>query len=81
MLLNMQNINNLNQVKKWISWCDDHMRDHATKALHAVWAQYTECSGQFQYTPRIYLKANQSTRNQVGVYEFIITHADDRNYL
>ena len=30
-------------------------------------------SGHFQYTPRIYCKANQRTRNQVGVYELFST--------
>ena len=31
-----------------------HARDHAPKKPRAVWAKYAECSGHFQYTPRIY---------------------------
>ena len=37
-------------MKKWISQCDNHMRDNTPKALCAVWVQYAECSGHFQYT-------------------------------
>ena len=54
MPLNMKNINNFTQWKKWISRCNVHARDHAPKAPRAVLAQYAECSGHFQYTPRIY---------------------------
>ena len=69
MPVNMKNINNFTQWKKWISWCDVRARDYAPKAHRAVLAQYAECSGHFQYTPRIYWRANQRTRNFVGVYE------------
>ena len=54
MPLKMKNINSFTQWKKWISRRDDHARDHAPKAPRAVWAQYAECSGHFQYTLRIY---------------------------
>ena len=53
-MLNMKSINNFTQWKKWISRCDVRTRDHAPKASRAVLAQYAECSGHFQYTPRIY---------------------------
>ena len=56
MPLNMKNINNFTQWKKWISQCDIYARNHAPKAPRAVWAQYTECSGHFQYTPRLFTK-------------------------
>ena len=46
----MKNINNFTQWKIWISRCDVHTHDHAPKAPRAVWAQYAECSGHFQYT-------------------------------
>ena len=49
--------------KKWFSRCDDHESDHVLKAPRAIWAQLAECIGFFQYTPRIYLKTNQQTRN------------------
>ena len=39
MPLNMKNINNFTQWKKWISRCDVLVRDHAPKAPRAVWAQ------------------------------------------
>ena len=52
--LNMKNINSFTQWKKWIGRCDVHACNHAPKAALAVWAQYTECSGHFQNTPRIY---------------------------
>ena len=50
----MKNINNFTQWKKWISRYDVRTRDYAWKAPRVVWAQYAECSGHFQYTPRIY---------------------------
>ena len=40
MTLNTKNINNFYPVKNLISRCDDHARNHATKAPRAVWAQY-----------------------------------------
>ena len=49
MPLNMTNTNNI-----WINRCDVHVRNHAPKAFRPLWAQYLECSGHFQYTPRIY---------------------------
>ena len=42
----MKNINNFTQWKKWIK--------STSRSLGAVLAQYAECSGHFQYTPRIY---------------------------
>ena len=54
MPLNMKNINNFTQWKKWISQCDVHARDHAPKAPRSVWAHYAKYSGHFQYTTRIY---------------------------
>ena len=39
MPLNMKNINNFTQWKKWISRCDVRARDHAPKAPRAVWGQ------------------------------------------
>ena len=47
MPLNIKNINNFTQWKKWISRCDVRARDHAPKAPRAVLAQYAECSGIF----------------------------------
>ena len=52
MVLNMKNVNNFTQCDR--SRCDVHVRDHTPKAPRAVWAQYVECIGHFQYTPRIY---------------------------
>ena len=55
MPLNMKNMSNFTEwKKKWIFWCDIHMRDHAPNAPRAVWAQYAECSEHFQYTLCIY---------------------------
>ena len=39
MPLNIKNISNFTQWKKWISRCDVRARDHAPKAPRAVWAQ------------------------------------------
>ena len=50
----MKNINNFTQWKKLISQCDVHTLDRAPKAPRAVWAQYAECSGHFQYTLRVF---------------------------
>ena len=70
MPINMRSINEFTQQNIWISRCDGYMCKHAPKAPCAVWAQYTECTRHFQYTPRIYSQANQRTQNEVGVYEF-----------
>ena len=52
----MKNINNFTQWKKNGSVDVTITRAimHAPKAPRAVWVQYAECSGHFQYTPRIY---------------------------
>ena len=39
MPLNVKNINNFTQWRKWISRRDVLSRDHASKAPRAVWAQ------------------------------------------
>ena len=39
MPLNIKNIKNFTQWKKWISRCDVRARDHAPKAPRVVWAQ------------------------------------------
>ena len=49
----MKNINNFTHWKKNGS-VDVTFRCAITHQKHLVWAQYTECSGHFQYTPRIY---------------------------
>ena len=49
----MKNINNFTQWKNG-SVDVTFTRDHAPIAPRAVWAQYAECIGHFQYTPRIY---------------------------
>ena len=49
----MKNINNFTQWKNG-SVDVTFAHDHAPKAPRAVWAQYAEFSGHFQYTPHIY---------------------------
>ena len=66
---NMKSTNEFTQRKIWISGCDVHAREHAPKAPCASWVKYTECITYFQYTPSIYSRANQRTRNEIGVYE------------
>ena len=54
----MKNINNFTQWKKmdqsmWRSRARPRTKS-TSRSLGAVLAQYAECSGHFQYTPRIY---------------------------
>ena len=54
----MKNINNFTQWKKmdqpmWRLLARSRTKS-TSRSLGAVLAQYAECSGHFQYTPRIY---------------------------
>ena len=62
MPLNMKNINNL-PCEKYGSVDLTFTCDHAPKAPRAVWAQYTEYSGHFQYTA--YLQKSQSENRKL----------------
>ena len=58
MPLNKKNINKFYPVKKmdqsmWRSRARSRTKS-TSRSLGAVLAQYAECSGHFQYTPRIY---------------------------
>ena len=63
MSLNMKITNEFTQQKIWISRCDVHEREHAPKAPCAFGAQYAECIRHFQYTLRVYSRANE--RNEI----------------
>ena len=73
MPLNMKNINNFTQWKKWISRCDVRARNHAPKAPRAVWAQSwrsTPSAVDIFNTLCVFTKEPIRTRNLVGVYEY-----------